>query len=185
MKTQTQELINALPSLGPEEVLLIAIDGCGGAGKSTLADELALEQGNSQVVHVDDFYKPKEERIEITDETPIHSNFEFDRLKKQVLEPLKQGSVAKYQTPSGEVLEIKPSGYVIVEGLGTLGTELRDFFDFKVWIEAVETVRRQRGIERDSENWTKIWEEEYLPQDARYIMEQSPQKVADLVVSNN
>ncbi|CAN5631603.1 AAA family ATPase [soil metagenome] len=185
MQIQVQELVNALPDLNPDGMLIVAIDGCGGAGKSTIANELALEQGNSQVVHIDDFYKPKERRVEIINDTPVHSNFEFDRLKQQVLEPLKHGSVTKYQTPDGEVVEVKPSGYVIVEGLGTLGTELKDYFDYKIWVDVLEVVRRQRGIERDTADWANIWDNEYLPQDARYVKEQSPQKEADLVVNND
>ncbi len=185
MKAQVQDLINALPPLGSEGVLLIGIDGCGGAGKSTLANELASEQGNSQIVHIDDFYKSKEQRVEVTENTPVHINFEFDRLKQQVLEPLQHGLVATYQTPKGTTLEVDPKGYVIVEGLGTLGIELRSYFDYKIWIDVLETVRRQRGIERDSEDWTKIWDEEYLPQDARYVREQSPQKTADKIISND
>lgn len=184
MKNQVQEIISTLPHVGPESVFLIAVDGCGGAGKSMFANELASALSDSQLVHVDDFYKPKNERIEITDETPVHSNFEFDKLKQQVLEPLKHGSVAKYKTPSGRTIEIKPIGYVIVEGLGTLGTELRGYFDYKIWIDALKTVRRQRGIERDGKDWATIWDMQYLPQDARYVREQSPQKEADWIVSN-
>jgi uridine kinase len=185
MKTKVQELINALPALGSQEMLLVGVDGCGGAGKSTLAEELAADQGNCKVVHVDDFYKPKDKRVEVTETTPVHINFEFDRLKQQVLVPLEHGEIARYQTATGETVEVKPSGYIIVEGLGTLGTELRSHFDFKVWIDALETDRRQRGIERDSEDWAAIWDNEYLPQDARYVAEQQPQKVADIVIKND
>jgi len=185
MKSKTLELINALPVIGSNEMFLVGVDGCGGAGKSTIAEELAEEQGSCQVVHIDDFYKPKNERIEVTETTPVHVNFAFDKLKQQVLEPLEHGETARYQTANGETVEVKPSGYIIVEGLGTLGTELRDYFDFKVWVEALETVRRQRGIKRDSEDWVSIWDNEYLPQDARYVAEQQPQAVADLVIKNN
>ena len=34
---------------------IVAIDGHGGAGKSTLAEELAGELGSAQIVHTDDF----------------------------------------------------------------------------------------------------------------------------------
>lgn len=184
MQNNIQELIADIPGLRPDSPILIAIDGCGGAGKSTLARKLATELNNSQVVHIDDFYKPKEQRIAITEQTPVHSNFEFERLKQQVLEPLKHGSKASYQTPNGKNVKVEPNGYVIVEGLGTLGAELRGYFDYKIWIDSPETVRRRRGIERDSEDWTKIWDEEYLPQDARYVCEQAPHDEADRVLNN-
>ncbi|GAC1571298.1 MAG: AAA family ATPase [Candidatus Saccharimonadales bacterium] len=185
MKAQVLDIINALPVIGSDKMLLIGIDGCGGAGKSTLAEELAMERENVQVVHIDDFYKPSEERVEVTEITPVHINFEFDRLKQRVLKPLEDGRVATYQTVKGQTVEIEPRGYIIVEGLGALGTDLRSHFGFKIWIDALETVRRKRGIERDSEYWANIWDTEYLPQDARYVKEQQPQQAADIVIKND
>lgn len=185
MKVQVQELVNVLPALGTDDVLLVGIDGCGGAGKSTLAEELAAEQENTQVVHIDDFYEPKDERVKVTENTHVHINFEFERLKQQVLELLEHGEPATYQTTAGATRHVEPGGYIIVEGLGTLGTELRNHFGFKVWIDASEAVRRQGGAERDSEDWTNIWDTEYLPQDARYVQEQAPQQAADIVINND
>lgn len=180
-----KQLINQITSLKSREMLLIAIDGCGGAGKSTFAKKLAFELGNSQIVYIDDFYKPKEQRIKITEDTPVHSNFEFERLKHQVLEPIRNGHTATYQTTNGKKVKIMPKGFVIVEGLGTLGIELKHYFDYKIWIDSPESTRRRRGIERDSEEWTKIWDDEYLPQDARYSREQTPYKVADWILTNS
>jgi uridine kinase len=185
MKALVQEMLNALPELSTDEMLLVGLDGCGGAGKSILAEELAAERDNVQVVHIDDFYKPKEQRVEVTETTPVHINFEFERLERQVLKPLEEHHIVAYQTAKGHTVEIEPKGYIIIEGLGALGEGLRSHFGFKIWVDAVETVRRQRGIERDSEDWATIWDNEYLPQDARYVAEQHPQEVADLVITNN
>lgn len=179
------ELIHAITAIKSRQPILIAIDGCGGAGKSTYAALLAKALKNSQIVHIDDFYKPKEQRVEVTEQTSVHINFEFDRLKTQVLEPLKQGTAPSYQTPKGEDRRVDPKGYVIVEGLGTLGPELKDYFDYKIWIDSLEATRRERGVKRDSEDWAKIWDEEYLPQDARYMQEQLPQNQADWTLSNS
>jgi uridine kinase len=38
--------------------LLVAIDGGGGAGKSTLARNLADALGDATIVQMDDFYRP-------------------------------------------------------------------------------------------------------------------------------
>lgn len=53
-----QKLIKDITGRKDKKILLIAIDGCGGAGKSTAATELAFKLGDSQIVHIDDFYKP-------------------------------------------------------------------------------------------------------------------------------
>lgn len=185
MKKIIHDLIECLPKPDSNDVILVGIDDCGGSGKSTIAEALASELSDSQLVHVDDFYKPKNQRVEITKNTPVHANFEFERLKQQVLSPIKQGNSATFITTAGREVEINPYGYVIVEGLGTLGHELRNYFDFKIWVDAVEFVRRDRGISRDSKEWTDIWDNEYLPQDARYMLEQSPEDVADKILSNN
>ncbi|MBI1857416.1 hypothetical protein HY003_02635 [Candidatus Saccharibacteria bacterium] len=65
-----------------------------------------------------------------------------------------------------------------------MGTELRDYFDYKIWVDSPEAIRRQRGIGRDTVEWTRVWDEEYLPQDARYVNEQAPQNVADWILRN-
>lgn len=167
------------------KLFLVGIDGCGGAGKSTVANKLIQELPNSQLIHIDDFYKPKEQRVEVTEQTPVHINFEFDRLKQQVLEPLTQGNAVTYRTTDERNKDVKPDGFIIVEGLGTLGAELRNYFNYKIWIDLPESIRRERGIKRDTADWTDIWDNEYLPQDARYVKEQQPQKQADWVLKND
>jgi uridine kinase len=178
-------LLADISSRKDKDIYMIAIDGCGGAGKSTCAEKLAAVLSNTQIVHIDAFYKPREQRVEVTEKTSVHVNFEFDRLKQQVIEPLKQGKIATYQTPRGEHVEVRPSGFIIIEGLGTLGPELSRYFDYKIWIDSPEATRRGRGIERDTQAWTKIWDDEYLPQDARYMNELRPQDQADWVLNNN
>ncbi len=184
MQEQIEELVKNIPNVNPAGVFFIAVDGCGGSGKSTVSALLTQALG-AQLIHIDDFYKPKKQRVEVTEQTSVHINFEFGRLKRQVLEPLKQGVTVTYQTPREQIIVIKPYSYVIVEGIGTLGTELRDYFDYKIWIDSPEAVRRSRGIKRDSGAWTSIWDNEYLPQDARYVREQSPQDSADWVLKND
>lgn len=44
---------------------IVAIDGCGGAGKSTLAEHIASKYGSGQIIHMDDFYKPSSKRLPI------------------------------------------------------------------------------------------------------------------------
>lgn len=170
--------------------ILVGIDGGGGAGKSTFAKNLAAVLPNSTIVEVDDFYKSVANRVKITEEVPVHSNFEKSRFKKQVLEPLKRDEDARYQKYDWEKdrlknqwEEISSGGYVIIEGLGVLGKELAQHLDYKIWLEAPSTVRRKRGIERDGEEWSNVWDEDYLPQDKRYIKEQTPQKVADIIIN--
>lgn len=46
-----------------QSTLLIGIDGCGGSGKSYLADELENEYLDVTIVHMDDFHLPSSKLI--------------------------------------------------------------------------------------------------------------------------
>ncbi|UOQ92483.1 hypothetical protein MUO14_18805 [Halobacillus shinanisalinarum] len=48
-----------------KDLLLVGIDGCGGAGKSTMAAHFLSMVPEGVVVHMDDFYLPSHERKEI------------------------------------------------------------------------------------------------------------------------
>ena len=132
--------------------LLAGIDGCGGSGKSTLASALASAATESvAVVAMDDFYRPSDERRE----SPRHAvgdNFDWRRLREQVLVPVARNESAQYQRydwGSDRLAEwhlVPTGGAVIVEGLYSTRTELRDFYDFTIWVEAAPEVRLARGL---------------------------------------
>ena len=60
----------------PGRTVWIGIDGCGGAGKSTLADLVAASVPRAVVVHVDVFAGPR------------LSEWDWDRFRAQVAAPL-------------------------------------------------------------------------------------------------
>ena len=74
-------------SVPPEEMQtrIVAIDGCGGDGKTTFATSLAGTLDNCSIVHTDDF---------ASWDHPVDW---YPRLIEQVLEPLRQNHVAHYQ----------------------------------------------------------------------------------------
>lgn len=185
MHTIPLELLRDLYTRNKHGVFIIGIDGCGGAGKSTVAHLLLQQLHNVQLVHIDDFYKTKDQRVEVTSKTSVHVNFEFERLIKEVITPLRQCRSANFKSTNGKWLQVEPDGYVVFEGLGTLGPVLRNYFDYKIWIDTNKKIRRKRGIQRDSAAWTEIWDNQYLPQDARYVREDNPQVEADWVLHND
>src|SRR5581483_4355313 len=64
---------------------IIAIDGPGGAGKSTLAEQLSQKLGNAPILHTDDF---------ASWDNPLNW---WPRLLGQVLKPLSHNEIARYQ----------------------------------------------------------------------------------------
>jgi uridine kinase len=171
------------------QTLLVGIDGCGGSGKSTLASALAsaATRKNVAVVAMDDFYRPSDERRE----SPRHAlgdNFDWRRLREQVLVPVARNESAQYQRydwDSDRLAEwhlIPTGGAVIVEGLYSTRTELRDFYDLTIWVEAAPEVRLARGIARDGKGSQDRWLREWMVEETRYIDAENPAKSADLIV---
>ncbi|WP_274366079.1 uridine kinase family protein [Paenibacillus thermotolerans] len=172
------------------ETFLIGIDGCGGSGKSTFAEELRRQSPETvTVIHMDDFYKPSEQRGTAGgNEAEAGGNFDWRRLLAQVIEPLRRNETSRYQRYDWETdrlaewREVPPGGIVIVEGVTSLRRELRDYYDYTVWVDTPRTVRLQRGIERDGERQRVVWEEQWMPAEDRYVAEHRPGEYASVVI---
>ncbi|MDQ3634243.1 MAG: AAA family ATPase [Acidobacteriota bacterium] len=158
-----------------QKTLLIGIDGCGGAGKSTLAEKIKNTFENITIVQMDDFY--------------FKDHFDWQRLQKQVLEPLRKNLAAEYQRSDwqtetlAEWHKIKIGGIVIVEGVYSIRSELADFYDYKIWVETPLEILLKRGIERDGEMMREKWENVWMPAEDYYVENDFPQKRADLIVN--
>lgn len=174
--------------LSAHSLFMVGIDGCGAAGKSTLATRLRMaltDRGrDSAIVQMDDFFLPTALRNR-TPADAVGSAFDWRRLRDEVLVPLRAGQRARYQRydwPSDALAKWHgvPNGIVIVEGVYSTRVELRQFYHLTVWVECPRSVRLARGIERDGEAARRRWEEEWMPAEDLYVNEQSPHTRADL-----
>lgn len=170
------------------KTILIGIDGCGGAGKSTLAQ--AFKEVNPEkvtVIHMDDFYKSSLLR-ESVKESDIGGNWDCERVKNQVLIPLKQNQNTEYQRYDwnedalAEWHNVPVGGLVVIEGCYSLIQELESYYDFKIWIESPKDLRLSRGIERDGEEKRHLWEDLWMPAEELYIKSQKPMDEVDLII---
>lgn len=165
--------IDRLRSRG--RTVLIAIDGWGGAGKTTLAHWLA-DQLSAAVVCSDDFSRSGAPQ------------WDWSRFAQQVLSPILKGEKALYQRYDwgndrlAEWHEIEPGGVLIAEGVSISRRELGDPWDLKVWVECPYELRLERGMERDGETMRETWVEVWMPEEQRYVSEQQPQERADFVI---
>lgn len=118
----------------------------------------------------------------------IGADFDWQRLKNQVLKKLKSGKVAHYQSydwrtdKMTEWHNVPAGGVVIIEGIYSTRRELSDFYDLKIWIECPRDLRLERGIKRDGEQSRSLWENDWMPGEDNYIKHQRPMDCADLVI---
>ncbi len=168
---------------------LVAIDGRGGAGKSSLARRLACRIGTLSVVEVDDFWLPvsiRPDRKAAVAEPG--SDYDWERLRDQVLVPLSRDEVARYRRYDwrSDALtgwkDVDVGSTVVVEGVFSTRRELTAFYDLCIWVETPEAVCLARGIERDGEDAEDVWENEWMRAYTQYIETSDPQSRADFVV---
>ena len=154
---------------------IVAIDGRGGAGKSSLAERLAQELGGAQILRTDDF---------ASWENPLDW---WPRLIEEALEPLSRNQPARYRrTDWGsedheERGEVVPAEFVILEGVSASREAFRPFLTYSIWIETPRELRLRRGLERDGEEARAQWEQ-WMAEEDDYVRREKPQERADLVV---
>jgi uridine kinase len=176
-----------------DQTLIVGIDGRGGAGKSTVARELAGAVRGTRIVQFDDFYlrsSQRRERRELGD-AEIGGDFDWGRVRDQVLEPLRAGKPARYQRydwVQDELAEwhvVDPGGVVIVEGNYSTRPELRPYYGLTLWVETPHELRLRRGLERDGEEARSSWLNEWMPEEDRYLAAFQPLDHVDLLIDGS
>jgi uridine kinase len=148
--------------------LFVAVDGASAAGTSTLAAAAARRLA-AGVVAGDDFYRdmPEERRWTLTAAEGVDEYFDWQRLRHEVLEPLRAGRAARYRpfdwrAGSGladQVVEVVPTAVIIVEGVYSARPELHDVIDLSVLVDTPADERRRRLLARGHGNdaWWPRW----------------------------
>jgi uridine kinase len=176
--TQIADACAAREPPGGMRTRVIAVDGPGGAGKSTFAEQLAAALGGCQIVHTDDF---------ASWDDPVDW---WPRLIEQVLEPLTRGERAEFDpslwTPGlvREPIEVVPAEFLVLEGVTASRDAFRPYLTYTVWIDAPDEVRLRRGVERDGEEARAQWIA-WMAEEDRYRERERPDARADLVVSGD
>jgi uridine kinase len=189
-----ETLIADLGSYPSRQLVIVGIDGQGGAGKTVLAQCLAEGLRSPSractMVHFDDFFLPSGQRpAGGADEKPVGGDFDWRRLRDEVLLPLREerrASYARYDWTLDALAEthvLEPQGVVIVEGIYCTRRELADLYDLRIWVECPRDVRLARGLERDGESARQQWERDWMPAEDRYVSEHQPQQAAHRRVS--
>ena len=136
--------------------VLIAVDGFSGAGKTTLATELAAALRTHHSVslfHLEDVYPGWD---------GLADGIEYFR--HNVAEPLAAGRAAVWQawdwTESRYAGErrTEPAEIIIFEGVGSSCAAVRSLLHAAVWVSAPAELRREQALARDGDTYAPHWE---------------------------
>jgi uridine kinase len=188
--------------------LRVAVDGPPAAGKTTLADELgdALRSEGRYVIRasVEGFLYPRAHRYrrgEMSAEGCYHDNFDYDALRRVLLDPLGPGGDRDFQRAVydretdcavTEPISAAPVDAVLIfEGVFLMRPELIERWDLRIVVSAAfeETVARARirdaalyGTPVDVE---RRFRTRYLPSQQFYVDTVRPIDHADILVRND
>ncbi len=166
--------------------MVVAIDGRCASGKSTISAMLSEITGAS-VMHMDDFYLPRELRTEERLGQP-GGNVHFERFREEVLRPLDRGESFSYRRfdcsrmELGEEREVPKSMFYVVEGAYSCLPVLGDYADLKVFSHiAPEEQLRRIGL-RDGQKVLSMFRERWIPMEEKYFAFYSIKERADIIV---
>lgn len=141
----------ARPRLGATR--LVVVDGPAGSGKTTLADQLGAALGGAPVVHMDDLYEGWSGLAPGV----------WDRLRRQVLDPVAAGRPARYQVYDwvrgrfDRWVDVAVPDVLVVEGVGAAARPVDARASLRVWVEVAPDLRLARGLARDGEALRDEW----------------------------
>ncbi|WNV83786.1 hypothetical protein [Umezawaea sp. Da 62-37] len=159
--------------------LLVAVDGRGGAGKSTLVQRLCEFVPASGVVHTDDI-------------AWNHACFDWGQLlTEHVLKPLHRGEAVEFRPRAwtdhdrpGTIRVPAGTDVVWIEGTGVIRTELAPWLDASIWVQGDLDEQERRLAARDGDSAAQrqhiaAWLAEELP----FLLREQPWRKATIVVA--
>ena len=193
---------SAVAMTAAKDIVTLGIDGLGGAGKSTVSEEIRGElEGrgiHTLLLHIDDFIHPRKVRYD-----PAYPDWQcyYDLQWRfgyitETLGRLKAGressiDIELYDKDNDsyytETCSVSGKTVVIAEGIFLQRKEYRGLFDITVYIDVPEEVRLNRVLKRDTyigneQEITDKYSRRYFPAERRYFSEYHPDRTADFVI---
>lgn len=139
-------------------VRVVCVDGPAGSGKTTLAGALAAELAARStphaLVHLDDLYEGWTQPLG----APLAA-----RIEAWLLVPWRDGLTGRHPRYDWGLQrytqwrEVPAGAVAILEGCGSASRAVRAVASLVVWIEAGQSVRLARGVQRDGVELTDAW----------------------------
>jgi uridine kinase len=184
--------------------VLVGVDGPDAAGKTTFADRLA-GQLRAPVVRasIDSFHHPaavRRQRGELSPEGYYRDSFDYLALVNELLAPFREGDarvrIGKHDFRTdmaalSEARDLPARAVLVFDGVFLLRPELRDWWTLSVYLHVPPEVTITRALHRDvdlfgtTEAITHRYDARYLPGQALYRAEASPQEAAHVLIDNS
>lgn len=192
-------LADAVRSVNVAHPTRVAVDGPPAAGKTTLADELALNlrtQGRPVVrATIDDFLFPRAQRYrrgEYSAEGCYFDAHDHDSLNRLLLDPLGPGGDRRFlhkvddRTPD----QAADNAVLVFDGVFLMRPELIDRWDLRILVSTAleKTVDRAVIRERQASSRAEVerrWRERYIPAQQLYFATVRPADHVDIIVHND
>jgi uridine kinase len=155
-----------------KDSFIVAIDGRCASGKTTVAAELARLL-HANLIHMDDFFLRKEQRIPERLAIP-GENIDHERFLEEVLIPLKSGKPFAYRPFSCTCQEFRhsisvtPTTITIVEGSYACHPKLRNYYDRRIFMTVHPEEQMHRLYMRDGD-YAEVFRDKWIPLEELYI----------------
>jgi uridine kinase len=186
----------------------VAIDGVDAAGKTALADELAgpIQSRGRAVIRasVDGFHNPRHIRYRLGPDSPegyYRDSFDYDTLKKILLDPLADGGSLRYRSAAFDyrndvrvtapMLQAPQKAVLLFDGIFLHRPELDHCWDLSIFVETSFEVTLERARKRamkelgSHEGVEEGHTRRYVPGQLLYLDECRPEDRADIIVRND
>lgn len=200
--TDRRELLDRIAGdierLHPGRTVLVGIDGVDGAGKTVFADELvALLRRPAIRAGVDAFHNPRAVRYRRGRGSPegfFHDSFDYGRLRRVLLDPLLAGGhfrTAAFDHRTDARVDAPwhlapPGAALIFDGIFLHRPQLRDYWDYSVFLRVQAAVSTARCARRDGSDPDPAAESNrrYVEGQRLYLDCCNPERLATVVVDN-
>ena len=180
--------------------LVVAIDGRSGAGKSTIATQLAAVMP-ATVIPTDDFFAAELTTADWNARSPserARDAIDWRRLRRLALEPLCAGRAAVWHpfdfaagehddgsyAFASESVRREPSPLIILDGAYSSRPELADLVDCVILVDAPAATRRERLVLREAPDFLEAWHTRWDAAEDYYFTEVRPRESFNIVVDS-